>query len=102
MAGLNTVSTNPWAYWLEDFPQAAYRASIPQQGAPAFQDYWAGQYGRVSNDYQGELARMAQMGRPPTLGFGDYLNTYNFNKQYDLLTPSQRGVYRPNQLSWRA
>ena len=91
---------NPWQYWLEDFPRAMYGASIPA-GSRAFSDYWTGQYGNVAGDYQTALGQQAMAGQPPSLGFGDYLQNYGFQRQYNLLSPGQRGLRQPQGLSWR-
>lgn len=93
-------NTNPWQFWLEDFPRAQYGASIPS-GARSFEDYWRGQYGNVYGDYQTALGQQAMAGQPPSLGFGEFLGGFPFAEQYGLLSPRQRGYRIPQQLSWR-
>lgn len=93
-------NTNPWQYWLQDFPRAQYGAMIPG-GSQAFSDYWRGQYGNVYGDYQTALGRQALAGEPPSLGFGQFLGEYPFAEQYGLLSPSRRGLRQPQRLSWR-
>ncbi len=92
--------TNPWQYWLEDFPRAQYGAMMPS-GTPSFADYWRGQFGDVYGQYQTALGRQALAGQPPSLGFGEFLGTYPFEQQYGLLSPSQRGFRQPQRLTWR-
>lgn len=93
-------NTNPWEYWLEDFPRALYGASIPG-GTKPFSDYWRGQYGNVYGDYQTELGKQALAGQPPNLGFGEFLGAYPFSQQYGLMSPRQRGHRGTQRLSWR-
>ena len=92
--------TNPWSYWLQDFPRAEYGALIPG-GTPSFTDYWRNQYGNVYGDWQTKLGQMVLGGQAPSLGFGDFLGNYPFAEQYNLLSPRQRGYMQPRNLQWR-
>ena len=97
-------NTNPWSFWLEDFPQAQFQASIPQ-GTTPFMDYWRSQYGNVWGQYQGALGKQATAGQPPSLSFGDYLSQQTpYMEQWQALPERDRGIYRGRfapSLSWR-
>ena len=82
---------NPWRYWLEDFPGAAFQAAIPK-GTPSFTDYWQRQLSKVSGEYQGALGKQALSGQPPSLRFEDFLSKYPFSEEWWRLSPSDRGV----------
>ncbi len=87
-----------WGGFLEYEPAAlwgfyANKGTLPQQ------DYWSGQYGKGRQDYMGQLARMIQMGKEPTLSWTDFLKNYDWTGQWSGLNPTSRGerptVYNP-------
>ena len=84
-------NTNPWQYWLEDYPSALYGAMTPA-GSPSFADYWQGQQSKVFGKYQTALGKQAIAGQPPSLGFGEFLGNYPWMQQWYGLSPSQRGL----------
>lgn len=68
--------------FLEDNPQAIYYARLPRLRSP-LQEFFRNNYGQVYNAYQGAQGQQAgQTGQLPTLGFGEFLNKYNFNQDY--------------------
>jgi len=74
-------------------PQPAFYSSAPFGGgfSPASQQYWAGQYGNVMNQYEGERGRMMKRGEDPySMTFLDYLEKYPWTERYTALSPAMR------------
>ncbi len=91
-------NSNPWRYWLEDTPSAAYQSSIPS-GSPSFTDYWKKQQGSMWGEYQGALGKQVLAGQPPSLQFTDFLRNYPWTQRWMGMSPSQRGINQ-SQFSW--
>ena len=96
------LNTNPWAGFLEDNPDVLYGGYLSGLKNPSnsFLDYWTKNYGNVYNKYLGALGGQALSGNAPSMNFSDYLNSFNFNKQYNLLSPQSKGFYQPSGYSW--
>ena len=91
---------NPWQFWAEENWPAAYGGFLQKQkGTPSFLDYWKGQQGNVWNQYMGQLGQMALGGQAPSLNFTDYLEDYPWLKNWQALSPSQRGEYPSQYMS---
>ena len=100
----NFTSGEWWKeYVLPYEPQAQYYSAAPFGGgattdspfgggyAPAAQQYWAGQYGNVMNQYMGQIGQMMKGGQDPTtLNFQDYLDKYPWTQRYTALGPGMR------------
>ena len=84
---------NPWSFWLEEQPQAAYGVFRPKVGAPSFLNYWRNQKGKVWEDYMGQLGQMALQGQPPSLNWTDYLQSYPFMQKWLGMAPEKRGFF---------
>ena len=79
-------------FLLAENPQWAYFSSQPfQQGKPAQQQYWQGQFGNTWNRYMGEVGRATKAGEEPA-SFMNYLEDQPFTQQYyQNVSPQQRG-----------
>jgi hypothetical protein len=82
---------NPWAYWFDEEPRAAFEALRPQQGSFSFLDYWRNQFPRLQSDFMGAQGREVLAGRPPSLEFPDYLTDYPWMNEWLRLSPQARG-----------
>ncbi len=85
---------SPYSDFLETNPNILYGGFLAnQQGRSRnFLDYWTQQYNRQYQDYLGQLGKQALNGQSPSLNFGDYLNNYDFGKQWNSLSPWTRGL----------
>ncbi len=87
---------NPYAGWLEDTPDALYRALIPANRGSTFYDYWKSRAGDTYNNYMGALGKQALGGNAPTLTFADYLGNMDWlNPYYNTALP-YRNTFRMN------
>ena len=89
-------------YVLPYEPQAAYYSAAPFGAgasagqpfggghAPAAQQYWAGQYGNMQNQYMGYAGRAMRQGQEPEMNFMDYLDQYPWTERYTALAPPMR------------
>jgi len=96
-------NNNIWQWYLEDYPETLYQASVPK-GTPSFQDYWQKQMSKVMGEYQGALGKQAMSGQPPSLFFQDFLQNYPWTQNWFNLSPGQRGVNTGRMapsLQWR-
>lgn len=92
---------NPWQQWLEATPKAAYGAQMKGlKGSPFMKRYFENLYPTMYNRYLGGLGSMAQAGQQPTQTFQDFLGNYSFKKQFQGLSPWQRGE-RPSTFAPR-
>ena len=98
------IEGNPWRYWLEEEPLAAWGAGRPQAGSRGFINYWKGQQGDVWGNYQGALGQLAASGQPPNLNWSDYLENYDWEGRYGALSPTEKGyqnrLYAP-RIRWQ-
>ena len=84
---------NPFAAFLEGDPKVAFFAQQPRFGAsPRQQRYFRGQFQDMYDRYLGELGRQAAGGKTPTRKFTDFLQDIDFDWEYGMLSPRQRGV----------
>src|SRR3990167_5691667 len=81
---------NIWQWFLEDYPDTAF-ASLSPQGMTPFANFWQGQKGRVRNEYEGALGRMALSGQQPALEYTDWLQHYPWMRKWLQMSPGQRG-----------
>jgi len=85
--------------WLAAEPTAAYGAWNQQLGGtPAMNRYYKNNYGNMYQNYMGALGTQAQQGTMPTQSFGQYLQGYDAQKNYQNLPSYQRG-YSPRTFS---
>jgi hypothetical protein len=92
-------ANNPWAPWLEETPDALYRALIPQNKGGGFYDYWKSRSNDVYGGYMGALGQQALGGLAPSMSFGDYLNNFKWSDFFNQ-SPSQRGERVPSSMMW--
>ena len=90
---------NPWLDWLNDSPEILYNAMIPR-GSNNFMDYYRSQFDRVYQDYLSDLGKMALSGQTPSMNFSDYLDNFNFNYNWRILSPMARGQRRSGRVVW--
>jgi hypothetical protein len=91
---------NPWSGFLTDNPDYLYGAFMPKNATSPFADYYNSQFNKTYNNYTGQLGQMALGGQAPALSFYDYLQTYDPLKDWNLLSPSQRGERTASSLRW--
>lgn len=78
--------------WLEAVPEAAFYSAAPfgDTGfSPMAQQYWAGQYGNIQNQYLGELGS-AMRNQQQAPSFVDFLEDYPFTQRYTAMSPALR------------
>lgn len=77
---------------LESTPESAFYSAAPfgDTGfSPMAQQYWAGQYGNIQNQYLGELGRAARNQKDGP-SFVDFLEDYPFTQRYTAMSPALR------------
>ena len=89
-----------WSTWLEQEPEALYRAFVPKQAGSNFLDYFRSRYKDVYGDYMGSLAKTALSGQPPTQSFANYLKQYPFLNEWFSQSARQRGEPTPARAFW--
>ena len=97
------MAENPWRWWLQDEPRAAFEALRPQQGTNSFQNFWQGQFGRLDNRFQGLLGEQALAGEAPSLDFADWLTDFNWMDEWLKMSPTRRDAGRggqPGRIRW--
>ncbi len=81
--------------FLEDNPRVLYLGALNVAGknttSNAFKEYFRGQAGNIYDEYLGEIGSRALMGAPPTQTYTDYLADYPWLKNFQKLSPAQRG-----------
>ena len=81
--------------FLEDNPNVLYLGSLELAGknrtSNAFKEYFRGQTGNIYNQYLGQIGSRALMGAVPSQTFTDYLVDYPWLKNFQKLSPAQRG-----------
>lgn len=83
--------------WMENDPSVLYLGALELAGknrtSNAFKEYFRGQTGNIYNQYLGQIGSRALMGAAPskTAGFTDYLADYPWLKNFQKLSPAQRG-----------
>ena len=75
----------------EENPDILYAAMRPQQGSLNFLDWARNLYPKVSTDYLGTQTRTGLAGGTPDWSFANWLKPYPFLRQYQSLSPQQRG-----------
>ena len=91
---------NIWLDWLEEEPNILFKALMPKNQTTPFADYYNSQYNQVYGNYLGKLGQMGIAGQSPNLSFYDYMQTYNPMRDFQLLSPGQRGERTPRSLFW--
>jgi hypothetical protein len=88
---LQPLRENPWQWWLEESPLAAWGTFRPRTGSRGFTNYWKGKQSDVWGDYQGALGQQVLGGGEPNINWLDYLNNYQFSDRFKSLPPGERG-----------
>ena len=83
---------NPFSDILESEPRAGYFAYQNQVGSSPNQKKWfQNAFSQVQDQYLGQLGQQLGGNQLPTLRFADFLKNYDFQGQYNQLTPTQQG-----------
>ena len=81
----------------EEEPRLGYYSKIasfnPYGQTKSLRQYYENAFQNVFNQYLGALGGQVRAGVDPTLRFGDYLEQFPFQQQFEGLDPGERGAY---------
>jgi hypothetical protein len=84
--------SNPFLSFLEDRPEVAFQAMMPQGGSPASQRFFQNQFQNIHGRFLGQLGQQILQGQAPTLQFTDFLRDFNFGGHAAATPPWLRGA----------
>ena len=86
---------NFWKDWLDEQPQIGYAAHLQDQGFGRNKTQALRRmFGDIQFNFFGQLGNQVRQGGSPTLRWNDFLETFDFDKYYRSLSPSQQGRHR--------
>ncbi len=83
---------NPFMGFLNDQPEAGYYSYQNQWKSPNQKKYFQSQFSNIQNQYMGQLGQTIRGGGEPTQNWIDFLGQYDWNKQFQGLTPQEKGT----------
>ncbi len=95
-------TSNPFIDFLEEEPNLPFQAAL-QRGnlTPNQLQFFQGQRKNIFDRFEGLLGNQIQQGQLPNLRFNDFINDFDFNREFQLAPPSQRPGGSGNRLNPR-
>jgi len=80
---------------LDEVPEAAYFASLPQSGSPNMRSFFENQFSQIYNKYLGQLGGQITGGTKlqDLTKWADYLQGYDYGGQWQSMPAQQRGFF---------
>jgi len=92
MAVNNQTPEEYWKSVLGFLPEATYHSFQDSFGsAPNRQNFYKNQFGRIQNQFLGNLGKMAREGKTPSGSFVDFMEGFDFDADYRAQPRSVRG-----------
>lgn len=83
---------NPFLSFLSDRPEAGYFSFQDLWRTPSQKAYFRNQFSNIQNQYLGQLGQTIRGGGQPTQTFLDFLQNFDWSRQFQGLPPQQRGM----------
>ena len=86
---------NFWMDFLEERPDIGFASHLQEKGYGRHKtDTLRGMFGKIQQNFFGQLGSQVRGGNAPTLRFNDFLKNLDFDKYYRGLSPNQKGMNR--------
>ena len=89
-----TSMFNPFDDLLETNRELPFLGELQRRGLSSSKRnaLW-GQFGEIQRNFMGKLGSQILGGNAPTARFADYLKDMDFDREYKMLSPRQRGTF---------